>query len=156
MVSMSHAKCLRVIGQTLQDAQVPRFKLDKRADSYRLWIAKRLFCFNPADISRLDAEAQKRRKKHAIATRPPISLPQQLRALGSLLDRIEVCAFRVVWTGGSGILDYERTNGERNHKVFTAEELRQLDLHRGLLRSGHYFLPQLESPEPTAAVTSLT
>ena len=153
---MTHAKSLRVIGQTLQDARVPRFKLEKRADSFRLWIAKRLFCFNPADISRLDAEAQKRRKKRAIATRPPISLPQQLRALGSLLDRIEVCAFRVVWSGGSAILDYERVNGERNHKVFTVEELRQLDLHRGLLRSGHYFLPQLESPERTARVPSRT
>jgi hypothetical protein len=56
---MSHAKSLRVIGATLEAAQVTSFKLEKHAAPYRLWIAKRLFCFGPADISRLDARAQK-------------------------------------------------------------------------------------------------
>lgn len=57
---MSHAKSLRVIGATLEAAQVTSFKLEKHAAPYRLWIAKRLFCFGPADISRLDARAQKK------------------------------------------------------------------------------------------------
>jgi len=139
---MSHAKSLRVIGQTLQAAQVTTFKLEKHASAYRLWIARRLYCFGPADISRLDARAQKKRKNHF--TRPSNALlSQQLRALGGHLDRIEVRAFRIVWTGGFAILDYERVNREWNHRVFTAEELRQLGLHRSLLRSSGYLLPQL-------------
>ena len=72
---MSHAKSLRVIGATLEAAQVTSFKLEKHAAPYRLWIAKRLFCFGPADISRLDARAQ---KNHF--TRGSTSLSQQLRA----------------------------------------------------------------------------
>src|SRR5688500_20282219 len=97
-----------------------RLKLEKLPNTYRLLIAKRLICFNPADISRLDAQAQKRRKKHTIAGRPPISLSQQLRALGSHLDRIEVCAFRVAWTGGAAILGYEWSHGEAIHNCFTS------------------------------------
>jgi len=59
---MSHAKSLRVIGQTLQAAPVTTFKLEKHAGAYWLSIAKRLYCFGPADISRLDARAQKNEK----------------------------------------------------------------------------------------------
>ena len=139
---MSHAKSLRVIGQTLQAAQITTFKLQKHAVPYRLWIAKCLFCFGPADISRLDARAQKKRKSHF--SRPSNALlSQQLRALGGHLDRIEARAFRIVWTGGFAILEYERVNGERNRRVFTAEELRQVGLNRSLLRSSGYLLPQL-------------
>ena len=39
---MSHAKSLRVIGQTLEAARVTTFKLEKHAQPYRLWIADRL------------------------------------------------------------------------------------------------------------------
>jgi hypothetical protein len=141
---MSHAKALRVIGQTLEAARVTTFKLEKHADPYRVWIAKRLFCFGPGDILRLDAQAQKRRRNHSTATRPSTSLSQQLRALGSHLDRIEVSSFRVVWTAGSALLDYKRVSGERNFRTFTAEELLQLGLHRTLLRSSHYLLPRLD------------
>jgi hypothetical protein len=51
---MSHAKSLRVIGQSLEAAQVPRFKLTKDAERYQLWIAKYQFCFSPGDIARLE------------------------------------------------------------------------------------------------------
>ena len=143
---MSHAKSLRVIGQTLEAAQVTTFKLAKGADSYRLWIGKRLFCFAQADISRLDAQAQKKRTNHSTTgTRPSTSLSQQLRALGGHLDRIEVRAFRIVWTGDFAILDYKRANGERNRRAFTAEELRQRGLHRSLLRSSPYVFPRLDT-----------
>jgi len=142
---MSHAKSLRVIGQTLEAARVTTFKLEKHAQPYRLWIADRLFCFGPADISRLDAKAQKRRKNHLSSTRRPTSLSQQLRALGGYLDRIEVSSFRIVWIPGSALLDYERINGERNSRAFTAEELRHQDLHRSLLRSSHQLFPRLDT-----------
>ena len=142
---MSHAKSLRVIGQAVEAMQVTSFTLEKHDDSYQVWIAKQLFYFSPADISRLDAQAQKRRRNPPTsATQPPKSLSQQLRALGGHLDRTEVCSFRLVWSGDSAILDYERVNGERNYKAFTAEELRQLGLHRSLLRSGRYLFPQLD------------
>ena len=142
---MSHAKSLRTIGQTLQDARVPRFKLEKRGDTYRLWIAKRLFCFGPADISRLEAQGRKRRTEYpTAATRSSTSLPQQLRALGGQLDRIEVRAFRIVWTGDSALLEYERANGEWNRRIFVADELRQLGLQRSLLRSSRYLFPRLD------------
>ena len=119
-----HAKSLRVIGQTLEVARVTTFKLEKHAKPYHLWIADRLFSFGPADISRLDAKAQKRRKHHSSCMRRPTSLSQQLRTLGGYLDRIEVSSFRIVWTDGSALLDYKRVNGERNCRTFTAEELR--------------------------------
>jgi len=142
---MSHAKSLRVIGQTLEAARVTTFKLEKHAQPYRLWIADRLFSFGPADISRLDAKAQKRRKNQSSSTRRPTSLSQQLRALGGYLDRIEVSSFRIVWIPGSALLDYERINGERNSRAFTAEELRHQDLHRSLLRSSHQLFPRLDT-----------
>ena len=135
---MSHAKSLRVIGQTLQAAKVTSFKLEKHADGYRLWIAKRQFHFAPADISRLDAAAQKRRRSHRAVTRWSTSLSQQLRALGGYVDKIEVRSFRIVWAGDSAILEYERINGERKHRLFTAEELVQLGLQRSSLRSSNY------------------
>src|SRR5258708_13029837 len=126
----SQGKYLRVIGQTLEAARVTTFKLEKHAQPYRLWIADRLFCFGPADISRLDAKAQKRRKNQSSSTRRPTSLSQQLRALGGYLDRIEVSSFRIVWTAGSALLDYERINGERNFRAFTPEDFPHKNLHR--------------------------
>jgi len=150
---MSHAQALRVIGQTLEEAGVPTFKLDKHAEIYRLWTGKLVFRFGPADISRLDAQAQKRRGKRLTAMRPSTSLSQQLRTLGGHLDRIEISSFRLVWTAGSALLDYERVMGERNCRAFTAEELRQLGLHRSLLRSIDDFfrwpLPERESLKPS-------
>ena len=139
---MSHAKSLRVIGATLEAAQVTSFKLEKHAAPYRLWIAKRLFCFGPADISRLDARAQKKRKNHF--TRGSTSLSQQLRALGDHLDRIEVRAFRILWTDSLAILEYQRVSGEQKRRVFTAEELRQVGLQRSSLRSSRYLFPRLD------------
>ena len=141
---MSHAKSLRVIGQSLETAQVPTFKLAKGGDTYQLWIAKYKFCFRPADIACLDAQAQKRRSSRTAGSLPPKTLSQQLRALGAYLDRIGVGTFRLLWTADFAILEYEgRVNKSRNSKVFTAEELRQLGLHRRLLRSTPYLVPQL-------------
>ena len=141
---MSHAKSLRVIGQSLEAAQVPRFKLTKDAESYQLWIAKYQFCFSPGDIARLDAQAQKRRVNRIAAPLPPKTLSQQLRALGTYLDRIDVRSFRLVWTADFAILEYENSvNKSGNSRVFTAEELRQLGLRRKLSRSTPYLAQQL-------------
>jgi hypothetical protein len=131
---MSHATSLRALGQTPGVEQVSTFKLEKCANSYRLWISKRLFSFDRADIARLNAQALKARTNRRSATGQLVSLSQQLRALGGYLDRIEVRSFNIVWTSGSAILEYEGINGERNSRIFTAEELRQLGLHRSMSR----------------------
>jgi hypothetical protein len=137
---MSHAKSLRVLGRKLDVEQVSTFKLEKCADSYRLWLSKGLFSFDRADIARLNAKALKGRANRRTATRQLVSVSQQLRVLGGYLDRIEVRAFNIVWTSGSAILEYEGVNGERNSRVFTAEELRQVGLHRSRLRSSRQLL----------------
>src|SRR5215510_9880081 len=131
---MSYAKSLRVIGQILEAARVRTFKLEKHAELYHLRLGKNVFRFDRADIARLDAIAQKRRRNFpGTATPPPKSLSQQLRTLGGQLDRIDVRSFRIVWTEGFAILEYEFINGEGNRRVFRGEELWQLGLHRSLL-----------------------
>jgi hypothetical protein len=132
---MSHARSLRVIGQTLDRSQVGRFKLVNTDGHYRLWIGKDFFCFDEGEISRLDAQARSRRGCRPTPSGQHDSISQQLRALGDYLDRLRVCYFRLVWTGNCAMLDYRRFDSDRNSRVFTVEELRQLGLHRSLLRS---------------------
>lgn len=136
---MSHAKALRVIGQTLDTAGITTFKLNKCAEFYGLWTADYVFCFAADDICRLDSNAQKRRKNNSMPIRSTL-LSHQLRALGDYLDRREVTTFRIVWTADSALLDYEQLDGDRTSKAFTPEELRQLGLHRSLFRSSQYLL----------------
>ena len=135
---MSHARSLRVIGQTLDGAQVARFKLVNSDGCYRLWIGKDLFCFDQGEILRLDAQCRSKRAGHPNLSGQHGTVSQQLRALGDYLDRLRVCEFRLVWTGNCAILDYRRFDSDRNSRVFTVEELRQLGLHRSLLRSTPY------------------
>src|SRR6266498_68962 len=173
---MSHAKSLRVIGQLLEAAKVETFELEKHGQRYLAWSASltkegelilrnalqdndfasqnnrqaipNVFCFNPADISRLDARAQKRRRNQSSsAMRPSTMLSHQLRTLGDHLDRLELCAFHIMWTAGSVILGYQLVDGDWNYRSFTAEELRQLGLHRRLLRSSRYLFPRLDTLE---------
>jgi hypothetical protein len=142
---MSYAKSLRVIGQTLEAARVATFEVEKSGPCYFVTIGDRLFCFSPADISRLNAQAQKRRQNQSSSiARLSKRLSHQLRTLGDHLDRIKVSAFHIVWTAGSVILDYQPLDGQRNCRTFTADELRQLCLHRRLPRSSSSPFPQLD------------
>ena len=88
---MSHAKSLRVVGQCLEYAHIATFELEKYGPQYMLWSdavndagetalrnflndrlefsnetrhhsPKRVFVFSPADIARLDAQANDREK----------------------------------------------------------------------------------------------
>ena len=144
---MSHAKALRLIGQTLEAARVEAFKVEKRADGYRLWIgSKQVLSFTPADILRLDAQAQKKRR--AIATnskRPSTTLSQQMRALGGYLDHLDVNVFGIVWKKTTVILNYQCRDGERYYRAFTEQELRQLGQDRSRQRSSRYIFLQLDS-----------
>jgi hypothetical protein len=169
--NMLHAKSLRVIGQSLEGAGIAAFELEKNDQSYVVcsaWVtrrgesilrnalggndlsahhsrANRLFCFRPADISRLDAQAQKKRKSQfGSVTRTPATLSHRLRALGDHLDRIQVSVFRIVWTLDSVII-YQRVDGKYHCKIFMAEELQQLALHPRFQRSSAHLFPQLNN-----------
>ena len=102
---MSHAKSLRVVGQCLEYAHIAIFELEKYGPQYMLWSdtvneagetalrsllndrlefsnetrhlsPKRVFVFSPADISRLDAQAQRQRKNRSPKPcRPTKSFP---------------------------------------------------------------------------------
>ena len=131
---MSHAKSLRVVGQCLEYAQIAIFELEKYGPQYMLWSdtvneagetalrsllndrlefsnetrhlsPKRVFVFSPADISRLDAQAQRQRKNRSTQAMPPYKIVSHgLRILGDHLDRIQASAFRIEWLSGSVIM----------------------------------------------------
>jgi len=170
---MLHAKSLRVIGQLLEAAGIAAFELEKNDQYYVVssasvttpgeWIlrnalrdndissqsdrqstANRLFCFRPADISRLDAQAQKKRRNHSCPVmRTSTLLSHRLRALGDYLDRIQVRDFHIVWALHSVIMVYQRVDGRYHCRIFTAEELQQLVLHTRFQRSSPYLFQQL-------------
>jgi mRNA-degrading endonuclease RelE of RelBE toxin-antitoxin system len=170
---MLHAKSLRVIGQSLEAAGIAAFELEKNDQSYVVCSAcvtregesilrnalggndlssqgaqqsraNRLFCFRPADISRLDAQARKKRKSQfGTVTRTPTTLSYRLRALGDHLDRIQVSVFRIVWTLHSVIIVYQKVDGQYHCKIFMAEEMQQLALHSRFQRSNANLFPQL-------------
>ncbi len=170
---MLHAKSLRVIGQLLEAAGIAAFELEKNDQSYVVWsasvttagewilrnalrdndvssqsdrqsTANRLFCFRPADISRLDAQAQKKRRNHSCPVmRTSTLLSHRLRALGDHLDRTQVSVFHIVWTLDSVIIDYQRVDGQCNCRIFTAEALQRLGLHPRFQRSSPYLFQQL-------------
>ena len=162
---MSHARSLRVIGQSLEAAQILTFELEKYGPQYMVWTDSvpaageailrnllrqnnaasqdtrhpRVFCFSPADISRVDAQAQKQRRNQSPSATPTAKLLSHgLRALGDHFDRMQVNAFRVEWTMGSVSIHYQRVNGPSNCKTFTIEELQKLCAHPSLRRSGLY------------------
>ena len=170
---MSHAKSLRVIGQTLEAARIATFELEKYGPQYMVWsvsvtetgerimrdalrrdnvgtkdafpTANRVFCFSPGDISRLDGQAQRQRRNQSSSGTPPAKLISHgLRTLGDHFDRMHVSAFRIEWTLNSVSIDYQRMNGLRNSKTFTAEELHYLCEHPKMQRANASLFPKLE------------
>ena len=171
---MSHAKSLRVIGQALEAAGIATFELEKYGPQYMVWSvwvseageailrnalrhnnavpqdappsrANRVFCFSPADISRLDAQAQKQRRNQSFLGMPPAKLVSHgLRTLGDHFDRMQVNAFRIEWTVGAVILDCQQISGQRNCRTFTAEELRRLCEHPRVRRASPHLFPKLD------------
>lgn len=170
---MSHAKSLRVIGQAVEAARIATFEVEKYGPQYMVWsdsvteagewilrnalgdnvmaqdtrhrTANRVFCFDPADISRLDAQAQKKRRNNSFSDTPASrSCSHALRSLGDHLDRMQVNAFRIEWTVGAVILDYQRVGGQRHCRTFTPEEVHELCFHPRLRRSGHNLFPKLD------------
>src|SRR5882724_2453754 len=154
---MAHAKSLRVIGQSLENAKLPAFELDTdgldyvvRSDSLTRtaeWILRqaigerelipqssvtvnRPLRFTQLVISRLDSTAQKQRRNHASSqTQGSNKLSQLLRSLGDHIERTEVSAFHISWNADSVCVDYQETDGKTDSRTFTPEKLHQLGMH---------------------------
>ena len=94
--------------------------------------------YDPLDLLRLDAQAQKKRRGHAFAqVRGGSKLSQLLRTLGDHLDRIEVSAFDISWASDSVSVSYQTSDGRREPRNFSIEKLHQLGLHMRFRRSTH-------------------
>jgi hypothetical protein len=154
----AHARSLRVIGQSLELAGVAAFDIENDGESYvvrsdrltqteawilRNWLGEsslprrspqqlsgRLTLrFHPSDISRLDAQGQKRRGDSAPPARGLFRLSQLLRTLGDHLDRTEVSEFHIAWLPDSVSVDYRERRGQTDSRTFTPEKLHQLGSH---------------------------
>jgi hypothetical protein len=162
---MAHAKSLRVIGQSLEAAKLSVFELNTDGPNYVVmsdsltktgeWILRHVLSpndtsdesagqsavnrsafFSPADISRLDDQAQKQRRNASSPDRQAYRrLSQLLRALGDHLDRTEVSAFHISWMVDSVSVDFQTLNGQSDSRTFTAEKLEQLGSHLRFRRS---------------------
>ena len=161
---MAHAKSLRVIGQSLEVAKLPAFELEMDGSNYVVtsdsltktgeWILRhalsandiseqsprqstvtRSIPFSPADIARLDYQAEKRRNDSSPHTQAYGRLSQLLRALGDHLDRTQVSAFHISWTSDSVSVDFQSMDGQSDSRTFTTEKLQQLGSHFRFRRS---------------------
>jgi hypothetical protein len=162
---MPHSKCLRVIGQSLEVAGVGAFEVENNGQSYTVrtasisqagaWILRNYFNdnsltqrkdsqstgslslrFTPADILRLEAQAQKKRRNHSSAEmQRSAKLSQLLRTLGDHLDRTQARMFHICWLPDSVSVDYQESDGESDSRNFTPDKLQQLGLHSRFRRS---------------------
>lgn len=162
---MAHATSLRVIGQSLETAQLQTFELETEGPNYVVrsdslttaseWILRhalrpndfseksarqptvsRSVRFAPADISRLDDQAQKQRRVNSSPHKQTYRrLSQLLRALGDQLDRTKVNSFHISWTSNLASIDFQSTDGQSDSRTFTAEKLEQLGSHTRFRRS---------------------
>jgi hypothetical protein len=160
---MGHAKSLRVIGQSLGVAKVQVFELETDGPNYIVktnfltkageWIlryalgvqdtseqtsstVRRSARFTPADISRLDDQAQKQRTVTSADKPMPGRLSQVMRSVGDHLDGIEASAFSMSWTYDSVFVDYHSAEGQSETRTFTTEKLEQLGSRSRFRRLG--------------------
>ncbi len=162
---MAHANSLRVIGQSLEDARVATFELEKDGHDYLVkssvltaaaeWILRNAtgensltaptyrrsssnspFRFTPLDISRLDSQWQKqRRNQSSLQMEVSSKLSQLLRSLGDHFDRAGANAFHISWTSDSVSVDYQQADGQSEARSFTAGKLQELGLHNRFRRA---------------------
>ena len=153
---MTHAKSLRVIGQSLEVVKIPAFELETDGLNYVVqsdfltktgeWILRhalspsevsdrkdsqstviRSVRFTPADISRLDDQAQRLSRINSSShTQTYRRLSQILRALGDHLDQTRVNAFHISWMSSAASVDFQLADGQSDSRTFTAEKLEQL------------------------------
>jgi hypothetical protein len=171
---MAHGTSLRVIGQSLEAARLSAFELETDGASYLVqsdvlsetgeWILRnglspndisekdarqstinRSVRFTPADISRLDKQAQRQRRiSSSSGTEAYRRLSQLLRTLGDHLERIGPNSFRISWTSISISVDFESGDRQITSKTFTAGKLEQLGSHLRFRRAH----PTQSNPNP--------
>ena len=164
-IKMSHAKSLRLIGQSLEVAKLQLFELKTDGPNYVVqsdalsaateWILRqslsptdvmwqstrrlpsnRSVRFTPADILRLDDQAKKQRRANSSQDRQTHRrLSQLLRVLGDHLDRMGVYSFQIVWTETSSSVEFQSMEGLGDSRSFTPEKLAQLGSHSSFRRS---------------------
>ena len=162
---MSYAKSLRVIGQSLEVAKLSAFELEMDGSNYVVtsdsltqtgeWILRHALSpndisaestrqspvsrpvrFGPADLSRLDDQAQKQRRNDSAPPRQAYTrLSQLLRALGDHLDQTQASAFHISWTSNSVSVDFQSPDGQSDSRTFTTDKLQQLGSHLRFRRS---------------------
>jgi len=161
---MAHSKSLRVIGQSLELAKIPAFELEADGPNYVVtsdsltqtgeWVLRhalsrndsseqttrkstvtRSVQFSPADISRLDNQAQQQRRRSSSQPGASGKLSQLLRTLGDHLDQSNVCAFHISWVSASVSVYFQFLDGECDSRTFTVEKLQQLGSSSRFLRA---------------------
>ena len=86
--------------------------------------------YDSTDISWLDAQGRKSRCSASFAQVRGVSrLSQLLRTLGEHLDRVGASTFNISWSPDSVSVDYQVSDGQREQKTFTVEQLHKLDSH---------------------------
>lgn len=167
---MVHANLLRIIGQALELTNATVFELEKHGQYYVTWSASldadkwisyyglaknssdaggresqahRSLCFKWSDISRLDGQANKRRRHQASSyVQNSNKLPQLLRTVGDYLDRNAISAFHLSWTPELVYIVTLPVNDLVVERFqLTAEKFQQLSLHTRLRRSRPHLLP---------------
>ena len=172
---MAHAKSLRIIGQSLEVAKVRVFALETDGPNYILrsdsltetgeWIlrhaltpndtsgqstrqsaANRPVCFTPADILRLDEQAQRQRRNDLYPNPQGFSRPSQLlRALGDYLDQSRASTFQISWTHDSVSIVFDSVDSQSESRTFSSEKLQELGSHLRFRRSSR---PRFDSNSP--------
>jgi hypothetical protein len=172
---MAHAKSLRIIGQSLEVAKVRVFALETDGPNYILrsgsltetaeWIlrhalspsdtsgqsarqsaANRPVRFTPADILRLDEQAQRQRRNDLYPNPQSFGrLSQLLRALGDHLDQTRLSTLQISWTHDSVAVVFESVDSQSDSRTFSAEKLRDLGSHLRFRRSSR---PRFDSNSP--------
>ena len=151
--SMSHAKSLRAIGQTLDLAKISLFELEHDGENYFVtsdamartaeWIlrysttedfappqrgaSKNRFQVKPVVFSKSDPTRldtnEARRRRDGSRSEPQIKLPHLLRTLGDHLDTNKARTFSVSWTPNSVIVDYKKVGGLTDRLRFAPTKL---------------------------------
>jgi len=86
--------------------------------------------YDSTDISWLDAQGRKSRRSASFAQVRGVSrLSQLLRTLGEHLDRKGASTFNISWSPDFVSVDYQVSDGQREQKTFTVEQLHKLDSH---------------------------
>lgn len=153
---MTHAKSLRVIGESLDAANVRAFHIAGSFPSYIVeidslnsnsgWVLQRAvridrildgsdgyveknhqLTFSPDDVSRLDFLAQKKRCDAGYPLRHDyVKLSQLLRALGDFLDDTKVREFKLMSSCDVISVEIRLGEMETDQRTFTLEKLQQL------------------------------